>query len=75
MDRAWLWVTVCCRNRSEAGRLVCPFEQVLESKNAFYLVCQENQAEQGKIAAFRDWMLALVEQEELQRRNRLLAHG
>ena len=59
----------------EAGRLVCPFEQVLESKNAFYLVCQENQAEQGKIAAFRDWMLALVEQEELQRRNRLLAHG
>lgn len=51
----------------EAGRLVCPFEQVLESKNAYYLVCQESQAEQGKIAAFRDWMLALVEQEEAQR--------
>ena len=58
----------------EAGRLVCPFEQVLESKNAYYLVCQESQAEQGKIAAFRDWMLALVEQEEAQRRNRLLMH-
>ena len=59
----------------EAGRLVCPFEQVLVSKNAYYLVCQEAQAEQGKIAAFRDWMLELVELEETQRRQRLAPLG
>ncbi|GAA4497148.1 transcriptional regulator GcvA [Pseudaeromonas paramecii] len=50
-----------------AGRLVCPFEQVLVSKNAYYLVCQENQADLGKIAAFRAWMLELVVQEERER--------
>ncbi|RWT35669.1 transcriptional regulator, partial [Aeromonas caviae] len=52
-------------------RLICPFEQVLVSKNAFYLVCQEQQSDQGKIVAFRDWMLELVEQEEARRRARL----
>ena len=41
------------------------------SKNAFYLVCQEQQSDQGKIVAFRDWMLELVEQEEARRRARL----
>ncbi|SUC45651.1 Gcv operon activator [Providencia stuartii] len=37
------------------------------SKNAFYLVCQENQADLGKIAAFRQWILtqAASEQEKL----------
>jgi LysR family glycine cleavage system transcriptional activator len=42
----------------EAGRLVCPFNDVLVSKNAFYLVCHDSQAELGKIAAFRQWILA-----------------
>jgi len=56
----------------EAGRLVCPFEQVLVSNNAYYLVCQESQAELGKITAFRDWMLELVEQEETERLSRRL---
>ncbi|AEY01139.1 DNA-binding transcriptional activator GcvA [Oceanimonas sp. GK1] len=51
----------------DAGRLVCPFEQVLMSKNAYYLVCHESQAGLGKIAAFRDWMLALVNKEEKQK--------
>lgn len=32
------------------GRLVCPFNDVLVSKNAFYLVCHDSQAELGKIA-------------------------
>lgn len=40
----------------EAGRLVCPFNDVLVSKNAFYLVCHDSQAELGKIAAFRQWI-------------------
>ncbi|OIN07655.1 transcriptional regulator GcvA [Oceanisphaera psychrotolerans] len=51
----------------DAGRLVCPFEQVLMSKNAYYLVCHESQAALGKIAAFREWMLALVITEEKQK--------
>ncbi|MFA3762219.1 transcriptional regulator GcvA [Yersinia sp. 2544 StPb PI] len=51
----------------EAGRLVCPFNDVLVSKNAFYLVCHDSQAELGKIAAFRQWILARAasEQEKL----------
>ncbi|ELR63340.1 Glycine cleavage system transcriptional activator GcvA [Photobacterium marinum] len=48
----------------EAGRLVCPFDEVLMSKNAFYLVCQEKQAETGRIQIFRDWVLAKAAREQ-----------
>ena len=48
----------------EAGRLICPFSDVLVNKSAFYVVCRENQADIGKIAAFREWILEMVEQEE-----------
>lgn len=47
-----------------AGRLVCPFEEKWVGKNAFYLVCHQSQAELGKIAAFRHWLLTEVEDEE-----------
>ncbi|GAB1439780.1 transcriptional regulator GcvA [Providencia sp.] len=58
---------VMAKNEIDAGRLVCPFSEVLVSKNAFYLVCQENQADLGKISAFRQWILgqAASEQEKL----------
>jgi LysR family glycine cleavage system transcriptional activator len=58
---------VMAQTEIEAGRLVCPFNEVLVSKNAFYLVCHDNQAELGKIAAFRQWILerATSEQEKL----------
>jgi LysR family glycine cleavage system transcriptional activator len=51
----------------EAGRLIAPFDEVLISKNAFYVVCHDKQADMGRIATFRDWMLAKAqsEQEEL----------
>lgn len=51
----------------DAGRLVSPFDEVLLSKNAFYVVCHESQADTGRIATFRDWMIAKAasEQEEL----------
>ena len=49
---------VMAQTEIEAGRLVCPFNDVLVSKNAFYLVCHDSQAELGKIAAFRQWILA-----------------
>ncbi|SQI36298.1 Gcv operon activator [Leminorella richardii] len=48
----------------ESGRLVCPFNQVLASKNAFYLVCHESQADLGKIASFREWILAVASEEQ-----------
>ncbi|MDX1304013.1 transcriptional regulator GcvA [Photobacterium sp.] len=48
----------------DAGRLVRPFDEILMSKNAFYLVCQEKQAETGRIQAFRDWVLAKAASEQ-----------
>lgn len=48
----------------DSGRLICPFNDVLVSKNSFYIVCRENQLEIGKIAAFRDWVLDTVEEEQ-----------
>jgi LysR family glycine cleavage system transcriptional activator len=55
---------VMARTEIDAGRLVCPFNDVLVSKNAFYLVCHDNQAELGKIAAFRQWVLAQAAREQ-----------
>lgn len=48
----------------EAGRLVTPFEQVLLSKNAYFLVCREPQVEAPKIVAFRDWLLDMIAKEQ-----------
>jgi len=50
----------------DAGRLVMPIEHRLVSKSAFYIVCRENQVDVGKIAAFREWVLDTVEQEEFE---------
>ncbi|ADN77021.1 transcriptional regulator, LysR family [Ferrimonas balearica DSM 9799] len=55
--------SVLARPEVEAGRLVCPFGDVLKSKNAYYLVCHENQADLGKIEAFREWMLQMFSDE------------
>lgn len=51
----------------ESGRLVAPFDRVLMTDNAFYVVCYEKQADVGRIATFRNWMLNLArrEQEEM----------
>jgi len=48
----------------DAGRIVAPFEHVLVSKSSFYIVCREEQADIGKIASFREWMLDTVSAEE-----------
>ena len=48
----------------DAGRLVAPFEEVLVSKNAFYLVCSEKQADTGRIATFREWSLRIARSEQ-----------
>lgn len=48
----------------DAGRLICPFKDVLESKNAYYVVCRDRQVDLGKIAAFREWVLDTVAQDQ-----------
>jgi len=48
----------------DSGRLVCPFNDVLVSKNAYYVVCRENQKDLGKIEAFRHWLLDMVASEQ-----------
>lgn len=48
----------------DSGRLICPFDEVLVSKSSYYIVCREQQLDIGKIAAFRDWVLDTVAQEQ-----------
>jgi LysR family glycine cleavage system transcriptional activator len=52
------------RPEIEAGRLICPFEEKLITKSAYYLVCHQSQADLGKITAFREWLLAQVKEEQ-----------
>lgn len=58
-----LGYSVLARPDIKAGRLVCPFQEVLVSKDAYYLVCQQNHAELGKVVAFREWMLDMFAEE------------
>nr|WP_040502532.1 transcriptional regulator GcvA [Idiomarina xiamenensis] len=48
----------------DAGHLIRVFPEALPRKKAFYLVCRDSQAEIGKIATFRQWLLAIVDEEE-----------
>ena len=56
--------SVLAKPELDAGRLIMPFEEKLESRDAYYLVCHEGQAEMGKISAFRDWVMNLVQEEQ-----------
>ncbi|GAA0356216.1 transcriptional regulator GcvA [Bowmanella denitrificans] len=56
--------SVLARPEIQAGRLICPFAEKLITKNAYYVVCHESQTELGKIATFRDWVLAQVKEEQ-----------
>jgi LysR family glycine cleavage system transcriptional activator len=42
------------------GRLVAPFDLELPDAYAYYFVAPETTADQPKLAAFRDWLLAEV---------------
>lgn len=44
-----------------AGRLVKPFDIVIPTEYAYYVVCPKATAHHPKIAAFRDWLLAEME--------------
>lgn len=55
---------VLVKQEIEAGHLIQLFNEVLPRTKSFYLVCRESQAEVGKIATFRNWLLSVVEEEE-----------
>jgi LysR family glycine cleavage system transcriptional activator len=55
---------VLVKSEIDSGHLVRIFPQALQRNKAFYLVCRDNQAEIGKIATFRQWLLNLVQKEE-----------
>ncbi len=40
-----------------AGRLVAPFDLVMEIDSAYYLVVEESSAESPKVKVFREWLL------------------
>ncbi|GLR70235.1 transcriptional regulator GcvA [Agaribacter marinus] len=52
--------TVLAKPDIDSGRLVCPFKEKIESKQSYYLVCQEAHAEKSKIQVFSEWMLSQV---------------
>ena len=49
---------------TDARRLICPFEERVESKDGFYIVSENSEHEQEKITLFREWLLSQVEEEE-----------
>jgi LysR family glycine cleavage system transcriptional activator len=48
----------------QRGRLVIPFDTVLETEWAYYLMYSHEMAQQPKIRAFRDWLIATLERSE-----------
>lgn len=50
----------------DTGRLICPFEERIESKNAFYVVCKPEQSDKNKIQVFRDWVVSEFEASSLE---------
>lgn len=59
-----LSTTVLAKADIDAGRLICPFDEKIESKDAYYLVCHKSQSDNAKIQLFRDWMLSHVDEKE-----------
>ena len=56
--------TLLAKPEIDAGRLICPFEERVESKDGFYIVSENSEHEQEKITLFREWLLSQVEEEE-----------
>lgn len=60
--------SVLAKPEIDSGHLVQVFEQTLPTSEAFYMVCRESQADVGKVAKFRDWILAEVLRDEAEDR-------
>lgn len=53
--------TVLAKPDIRSGRLVCPFNEKLESKNSYYLVAKAKDLENIKVSTFNQWMLSQAE--------------
>ena len=49
----------------KSGRLVQPFPLTIRAGRAHFFACPEQNASQVKVAAFRDWLLAELENDPL----------
>ncbi|WP_194755853.1 transcriptional regulator GcvA [Aliidiomarina indica] len=56
--------SVLAKPELDSGHLVKVFPQALPTADAFYMVCRETQADVGKVARFRDWILSEVTRDE-----------
>lgn len=50
--------TIFVADHLESKRLIRPFDAVLESEYAYYVVCPEEHLERPAVRAFRDWVLS-----------------
>ena len=50
-------------DRLASGRLVRPFETVLHSEGAYYIVCPKEHLERKEVRAFRDWLLEQADED------------
>lgn len=56
--------SVLAKPELDSGHLVKVFPQALPTNDAFFMVCRESQADIGKVARFRDWLLSEVALDE-----------
>jgi len=49
--------TIFVADHLESQRLVRPFDQVLDSEYAYYIVCPEEHLQRPAVNAFRDWVI------------------
>ena len=50
-------------DRLASGRLVRPFDTVLHSEGAYYIVCPKEHLERKEVRAFRDWLLEQADED------------
>lgn len=59
---------ILARADLRSGKLVAPFEPVLDAGAAFWFVCRDGEEQRPEIAVFRDWLLREIETEESEER-------
>jgi LysR family glycine cleavage system transcriptional activator len=53
--------TTFVQDHLESGRLVRPFDVILENEFSYYVVCPESHLKNPAVLAFKEWLLSLVD--------------
>ena len=53
--------TTFVEDHLESGRLVRPFDVILENEFSYYVVCPESHLKNPAVLAFKEWLLSLVD--------------